>query len=389
MPWQRLGFSQFPQTDYLDSITRKNILKLRFLQSTEMLSNRFGKTIQGGKVDDLLRCCCHASKSHPSRHPKASWVAPQFNGEAWMIELRHLRYFVAVAEELNFRRAAERIHIDQTPLSRTVRDLEDQLGVQLFVRLPRKLELTPAGFRLLKETRKVFIRIERAQRAVRETDTRFRAPLRIGVADGVAQVKLSQCLVRWRDVAPEIHLVLTEMPAPELTQALRNEEIDAGFSFGLPGDEAIAQQSAWSYPAMALLPLGHELTLRLELPLAELLAFPLVSYHAKRLPGLHLQLRTILERHTATPTIAGEACTLNGFVTRIAAGMGVGLGDAGHIATLRRSDVVTLPLREVERITTYVLHKRQRFGSADALQRFLAHATCSDRYAHRANGEGA
>ena len=68
-----------------------------------------------------------------------------------MIELRQLRYFVAVAEEFNFRRAAERIHIDPTPLSRTIRDLEDQLGVLLFLRMPRKLRLTPAGARLLKE----------------------------------------------------------------------------------------------------------------------------------------------------------------------------------------------------------------------------------------------
>jgi DNA-binding transcriptional LysR family regulator len=123
-----------------------------------------------------------------------------------MIEFRHLRYFIAVAEELSFRRAAERVHIDQTPLSRAIRDLEDQLGVQMFVRAPRKL-------RLLKEARKVFIRIKRAYRAVRETDARFRAPLRIGVADGIAQPTPSECLTRWREVAPEIPIELTEMRA--------------------------------------------------------------------------------------------------------------------------------------------------------------------------------
>ena len=159
-----------------------------------------------------------------------------------MIELRHLRYFVAVAEELNFRRAAERVHIDQTPLSRTIRDLEDRLGLQLFVRGPRKLHLTPAGLRLLKEARKVFIRIERTFRVVRETDARFRAPLRIGVADGIAQPKLSECFVRWSKLAPAIQLELTEMRASELAHALERAELAAGFSFGLPDNEAIAQQ---------------------------------------------------------------------------------------------------------------------------------------------------
>lgn len=292
-----------------------------------------------------------------------------------MIKLRHLRYFVAVAEELSFRRAAERVHIDQTPLSRAVRDLEDQLGVQLFVRAPRKLHLTPAGLRLLKEVRKLFIRVERTYRAVRETDARFRAPLRIGVADGIAQPKLSQCLVSWRKVTPEISLELTEMRALELAEALQREELDAGFSFGLPDNDAITQKPAWSYPFVALLPAEHELASQTVLPIAELLAFPLLSYHADRLPGLLEQIRTIVQRHTTTPMLAGEACTLSGYVTRIVAGMGVGLGGAGHIATLRRSDIVAVPLREDERITTFVLHKHRRFGLPDALQRFVAHAT--------------
>lgn len=290
-----------------------------------------------------------------------------------MIELRHLRQFVAVAEELNFRRAAERIHIDQTPLSRTVRDLEDQLGVQLFVRGPRRLSLTPAGTRMLQEARGVLIRIERAQRAVRETDARFRAPLRIGVADGLAQPKLSDCLVRWRSIAPEIHLELAEMRAPELAQALQREEIDAGFSYGIVECNTLAQHPAWSYAAMALVPVDHELALRPVLHLAELLAFPMLSYHPERQPGVSRQLRTILQRHTDVTTVAGEACTLNGYVTRVAAGMGVGLIDAGHVSTLRRSDLVAVPLLEEELITTFVVHKL-RCRLPDAIQRFVGHA---------------
>lgn len=291
-----------------------------------------------------------------------------------MIELRHLRYFVAVAEELSFRRAAERIHIDQTPLSRTIRDLEEQLGVLLFMRMPRKLRLTPAGARLLKEAHKLFIRLERTRRVVRATDARYRAPLRIGVADGIAQPRLSECFAGWQALAPETPLELSEMSADELAAALRREEIDAGISFGLPDDEVIAQESAWSYPLMAMLPFGHELASLETVALADLLAFPLISCKADRQPGLLQQMRAIVRRYGPSPKIVGEASSLAGYITRIAAGMGVGLADAGHVATLHRTDVVAVPLQEDEHIVTRVLHKHQRFGLTEELQRFLTHA---------------
>lgn len=291
-----------------------------------------------------------------------------------MIELRHLRYFIAVAEELNFRRAAERVHIDQTPLSRAVRDLETYLGVALFVRAPRHLRLTPAGAQLLKEAHKVLIRMERAKRVVRQTDARYRSPLRIGIADGIAQVKLANCLARWRGVAPEILLEVHEMRASELAVALKREEVDVGFSFGLTDDEAIAQEPAWNYPVLALLPLGHELASSTSLALSDLLAFPLVSCRADRQPGLAQQIKSIVQRHANEPTVAGEASSLSGYITRIAAGLGVGLADAGHIEILRRTDVVAVPLLEIEHVTTHVLYRHQRFGLPLVLQRFLTHA---------------
>jgi DNA-binding transcriptional LysR family regulator len=292
-----------------------------------------------------------------------------------MIELRHLRYFIAVAEELNFRRAAERIHIDQTPLSRTIRDLEERLGVTLFVRAPRRLQLTPAGAKLLEQARRLFIRLERTKRVVRETDARHREPLRIGVDDSTAQPKLAECLARWQTVSAGIPVELTEMRTEELLAALRSEEVDAGFSFGLPDDEAIAQQPAWTSPIVALLPLKHELAGREVISLAELLAFPAIACHAAYHPGLCRQMEAILERHALQPTIAGEARSLTGYLTRVAAGHGVGVADADHMQALRRTDVVVVPLAEPIHFTTYVLHKHQPNGLPEALQRFLTHAT--------------
>lgn len=294
-----------------------------------------------------------------------------------MIELRHLRYFIAVAEELNFRRAAERIHIDQTPLSRTIRDLEERLGVVLFIRAPRRLQLTPAGAKLLEQARRLFVRLERTKRVVRETDARHREPLRIGMDDSTSQPKLAECLARWQTVAPDIPMEITEMRTTELLAALRSEEVDVGFSFGLPDDEAISQQPAWTSPIVALLPLAHELARREVIALAELFAFPVIACHVAYHPGLCRQMEATLERHSLLPTIAGEARSLTGYVTRVAAGLGVGVADADHMRVLQRADVVVVPLAEAVHFTTYVLHKHQPNGLPESLQRFLTYATAS------------
>lgn len=291
-----------------------------------------------------------------------------------MIELRHLRYFTAVAEELNFTRAAERVHIDPTPLSRTVRDLEERLGVSLFVRTPRRLLLTPAGACLVKEARAVLGRMRRLEDTLRSTDACFHAPLRIGVADGIAQPLLSECFATWSQLDPMIPLELMELRATELAAALRREDIDAGFTFGLPDDEAISQEPAWDYPVQAILPAAHPLAALRSLPINELLTYALVSCDRERHPGLWQQMRSIVQRYTLRPTLAGEAHTLTGYVTRVAAGIGVGLADSGHIETLGRADIAIVPLAQPEHIVTYVAHKHRRAGLSGTLQRFIDHA---------------
>lgn len=291
-----------------------------------------------------------------------------------MIELRHLRYFIAVAEELNFTRAAERVHIDQTPLSRAVRDLEEELGVQLFVRTHRKMLLTPAGARLLEDARRMFIRFERTKRAVRQTDALYQAPLRVGVADGIAQPRLAECMSRWQATVPEIPLELSEMRSRELIAALTREDVDVGFSFGVPDADSIAQEVAWSYPCMAIVPLGHELARSDVVALPDLASFPLIGCDPEFLPGLRQQIDHLLTEAGCHPTIVGGISSFAGYVTRVAAGHGVALATSGHVETLRRDDVQVLPVSGSARIHTYVLHKHRRFGMPAAIERFIAHA---------------
>ena len=292
-----------------------------------------------------------------------------------MIELRHLRYFIAVAEELNFRRAAERVHIDQTPLSRTIRDLEDRWGVTLFIRAPRRLELTPAGIRLLAHARSLLIRLERTRRAVRAADARYREPLRIGVDDSVVQPQLAECLSCWRRSVPDIPVELTEMHAVELLAALRNEDVDVVFSFGLQDDEAIAQRPAWNSPMVAILSPEHELAGRQSVSWRALMSFPAISYSLAFHPGLYRQVASVVREKALSPVIAAEARSLSGYLTRVAVGQGVGVADADHMHTLQRRDIVVLPLVEPAHFTTYVLHKHQRFGLAEPVQRFLTHVS--------------
>ena len=106
------------------------------------------------------------------------------------MELRHLRYFLAVAEELHFARAAERLHIDQSPLSRAVKELEEELGARLFVRTTRSSQLTLAGRFFLEHVPRVFASIEQARDSVRSAATGFHGQLRIALSDGITPSRL-------------------------------------------------------------------------------------------------------------------------------------------------------------------------------------------------------
>lgn len=291
-----------------------------------------------------------------------------------MLELRHLRYFVAVAENLSFSRASEQVHIDQSPLARAIRDLEESLGVSLFARTSRTLRLTPAGEKLLLDARELFVSLERTKRAVRETDQNFRAPLRIGIADGICQPKLTTCLSDWIRLEPHTALELHEMLAPELAGALRREELDVGISFGVPDEEALIPEAAWGYPLKAVVPISHELATRQSLSLNEIVSFPMIACSHKYMPGVRKQVDAFLKRCAFEPTIASEAGSMAGYLAQIAAGFGVGLADSGHLQNLQREGIVAIPLEDpAVTITTHVVHKRQRSELPTSVQHFLTH----------------
>lgn len=290
------------------------------------------------------------------------------------ITLRHVHWFRAVAREKSFRRAAEVLHTDQSGISRVIRELEERLGVELFARTQRTIRLTPAGEQLQAQSDDLLTSFEHMVRMMRETDARSGIALRIGIADGLVQPLLSQRFSAWRTAVPRTGLEISEMRASELAGALRREELDVGFSFGVVEEATITQEPAWSYPLVVMVPAGHELASQKELTMAQVIAQPLIMCDPNYKPGLHRQIDALVRSHTETPIIVDYASSLAIFITKIGSGCGIGLADAGHMLTVNRPDIVSIPLRhETASLTTYVLHKRLSGGVPLVVGQFIAH----------------
>ena len=161
------------------------------------------------------------------------------------MELRQLRCFIAVAEELHFARAAERLHIDQSPLSRTIKELEEELGARLFVRTTRSTQLTRAGRLLLEHVPRIFTALEQARDSVRSASNGYHGQLRIALSDGITPSRLPALLAQCREEDPEVEVRLFEVPLAQQIKGLHDDLYDAGFSMADDVGDGIVATSAW------------------------------------------------------------------------------------------------------------------------------------------------
>jgi len=175
------------------------------------------------------------------------------------MELHHLRRFVILAEELHFTRAAERLHIEQSPLSRNIKELEDDLGVMLFHRGRNGTRLTPAGHILLKETRRLLSVMEQARENVKAAASGLCGSLHIAVSDGVIAPRLSTFLARCREEEPELGIHLSEVTLSEQLRGLRNGDFALGLARTADVGEAICAEPVWQDRLVAAVPIRHPL----------------------------------------------------------------------------------------------------------------------------------
>src|SRR3954452_11825340 len=203
------------------------------------------------------------------------------------IELRLLRYFAVVAEELHVGHAAARLYISQPALSQQIRALEDQVGLPLFVRHPRGMELTEAGEVLLEEARAVLGRAERLDTTVDELRRGRTANLRVGLPPGLPRALLPDLLTAVREKQPEAQIEIRGLTTPEQLVSLHDRSLDLGLVREPVEDESLARRTLLVEPLGVSLPSGHPLAARPSLTLRELADELFVCFPRAWAPSLH------------------------------------------------------------------------------------------------------
>ena len=249
------------------------------------------------------------------------------------MELRHLRYFVAVAEELNVRRAAERLHVSQPPLSRQIHDLEDEIGAKLFIRGKRGMQLTEAGRFLLQEARQILVKSERAIRLTNAASRGEAGRLSIAYSAAIFDPIFSRAVRLFRQRYPLVELAMRELSFAGQLQALLDQQIDAGYvvfdSRQTQGDFTF--ECIRRVPTCIALPREHPLTKRKQLKLRDLAHEPFI-FPRQTMSTFRGWLVELCRTAGFTPQIVQEADNAMGILGLVAAGVGVAFTpDTGRI----------------------------------------------------------
>lgn len=286
------------------------------------------------------------------------------------VELRHLRCFIAVAEELSFVRAAEKLHIEQSPLSRAIKELEEELGVALFARTTRSTRMTRAGKLFLEHVRRVFAALQQARDSVKAAANGFHGQLRVALSDGITPSRLSELLALCRQEEPEVELRFFEVPLSQQIKGLHDDLYDVGFAQSDEVGDAVAAMPAWSDALMVAVPARHPLLAHKRIPLDELLRYPLVLCDPQVCEGHAKHVERVLRRAEMEPLVAERVASCDLMMALVSAGFALGLAGAAHIAASRESGVVARPLASrVPPLTTYLL--RLEGEPSEVLARFI------------------
>ncbi len=262
-----------------------------------------------------------------------------------MIETRLLQQFIAVAEELHFNRAAERLHMAQPPLSQAIRKLEAAVGAPLFERTPRSVALTPAGAAFLETARRTVQSLEEGVAQTRRVAQGMEGHLTLTFINIAPYAPLLQALRHFRERNPGIAFTMREATTQEQVNALERGEADIGF-MRTPGTTTphLRMQRLLSERICVALPTGHPLAARARVDLALLRNEAFVASPRTLGKGFHDQLIGLCQTAGFVPDIVQHGRQMQTLIALVAAGFGIALLPAS-LATETREDVVFRPLQ--------------------------------------------
>ena len=293
------------------------------------------------------------------------------------MELRHLRYFLTVAEELHFARAAEKLHMEQSPLSRAIKDLEDELGAKLFTRTTRNIRLTHAGKVFLERVPRIFEALEQARDGAKSAASGFHGQLRIALSDGITPSRLPALLARSREEEPEVEIRLFEVPLDQQIRGLQEDLYDAGLSMADEVGDGIVTTPAWDDELMVALSLRHPLLEHRRIPLEMVLQQRLVLGDPAACQGHTRQIDRILQKRDEELQILQRVATFDVMMALVSAGLAVGLAGAAHIASSKEPGVKARQLAGTPpMLTTYLL--RRDTEPSPMLTRFIQRVVTMD-----------
>lgn len=262
------------------------------------------------------------------------------------MELRHFRYFVAVAEELHFGRAAQVLGISQPPLSQQIQALEEQLGARLFNRTNRRVELSEAGRLFLDEARQVLAQVDKAADVARRAQAGELGEMKVGFASSAPiSGNIPQAIYQFRKAFPAVQLNLLEMSSHEVVDQLAAGHIDVGLTRPVPLPDSVVMTELFSEPLVAVLSASHPLAQGTEagLQLAALADEPFVFFPRNYGSSVYAQLLQLARSAGFSPRFSQEASEAMTIIGLVSAGLGVSVLPASF-HWMRIGGVVYRPL---------------------------------------------
>jgi DNA-binding transcriptional LysR family regulator len=299
------------------------------------------------------------------------------------MELRHLRYFVAVAEEQNISRAALKLHVSQPGLSRQVRDLEDEIGFSLFERSAKSVRLTEAGKVFLIETRGVLQRaadaVDRASTAVSVTN----AEINVGYAPSMTVQIMPLALRKFQEKFPNVRVVLHDLSTEEMVTQLRQQKLHVALTPRLPAKllRGFNVEELAHYPVCVAVAPKHPLAKSKSVTLKRIAREPLIIYSRKDYPEFHKNLEKIFARVGHWPRIAGEHDSVTGLAAAVEAGRGFALVPSS-LTSMVGPRLKLIPLRPALPAVSVVAIWRKE-SETEPVKHFIASARQNSKFTRR------